>query len=57
MEDGQPIPYGSWQSPITSDLIVSGGIGLGLVGLDGDTVYWAEARCLMCPGPTHSWSA
>ena len=44
MEDGQPIPYGSWQSPITSDLIVSGGIGLGLVGLDGDTVYWAEAR-------------
>ena len=44
MKDGQPVPYGSWQSPITSDLIVSGGIGLELVGLDEDTVYWTEAR-------------
>ena len=44
MKDGQPAPYGSWQSPITSDLIVSGGIGLELVGLDEDTVYWTEAR-------------
>ena len=44
MKDGQPVPYGSWKSPITSDLIVSGGIGLDLVGLDEDTVYWTEAR-------------
>ena len=44
MKDGQLVPYGSWQSPITSDLIVSGGIGLELVGLDEDTVYWTEAR-------------
>ena len=44
MKNGQPAPYGSWQSPITSDLIVSGGIGLELVGLDEDTVYWTEAR-------------
>ena len=44
MKDGRPVPYGSWKSPITSDLIVSGGIGLDLVGLDEDTVYWTEAR-------------
>ena len=35
--------YGSWKSPITSDLIVSGTIGLGGVRLDGD-VYWTELR-------------
>lgn len=37
-------PYGSWKSPITSDLIVAGTIGLGGVRLDGDTVYWSEMR-------------
>jgi dipeptidyl aminopeptidase/acylaminoacyl peptidase len=37
-------PYGSWQSPITADLIVSGSIGLGQVALDGDDIYWVEMR-------------
>lgn len=37
-------PYGSWKSPITSDLIVAGSIGLGNVILDGDDIYWLEAR-------------
>ncbi len=37
-------PYGSWKSPITSDLIVSGTVGLGQVMIDGDDVYWAELR-------------
>jgi hypothetical protein len=32
-------PHGSWQSPITSDLIVTQSIGL-----DGQAVYWLEAR-------------
>src|SRR5260370_10144728 len=36
--------YGAWKSPITSDLIVSGTIGLGEVSLDGDDVYWIESR-------------
>jgi dipeptidyl aminopeptidase/acylaminoacyl peptidase len=40
----QMIPYGSWKSPITSDLIVAATIGLGQIALDGDTVYWNEAR-------------
>ncbi|MBF2025155.1 MAG: S9 family peptidase, partial [Oscillatoriales cyanobacterium C42_A2020_001] len=37
-------PYGSWKSPITSDLIVAGTIGLGGACLDGDDVYWSELR-------------
>ena len=37
-------PYGSWKSPITSDLIVAGTIGLGQVRLDGQDIYWNESR-------------
>ena len=37
-------PYGSWKSPITADLIVSGAVGLGQIALDGDDVYWVEMR-------------
>ena len=37
-------PYGSWKSPITSDLIIAGTIGLGQMALDGDQVYWLEGR-------------
>lgn len=44
MSSVQTSPYGSWKSPITSDLIVAATIGLGQVALDGDTVYWSEAR-------------
>jgi dipeptidyl aminopeptidase/acylaminoacyl peptidase len=36
--------YGSWKSPITSDLIVAGTIGLGQVRLDGPDLYWNESR-------------
>ena len=37
-------PYGSWKSPITTDLIVAGVVGLGQIALDGDDVYWVEMR-------------
>jgi dipeptidyl aminopeptidase/acylaminoacyl peptidase len=37
-------PYGSWKSPITSDLIVSGLIGLSQPLVDGDDTYWVELR-------------
>src|SRR5262245_22036209 len=36
--------YGAWKSPITSDLMVAGTIGLTQVGLDGDDAYWLEGR-------------
>jgi dipeptidyl aminopeptidase/acylaminoacyl peptidase len=37
-------PYGSWKSPITSDLIVRGAVGVGQPQLDGEDVYWLESR-------------
>ena len=37
-------PYGSWKSPITSDLIVAQSIGLSEVRLDGAHIYWLESR-------------
>jgi dipeptidyl aminopeptidase/acylaminoacyl peptidase len=37
-------PYGSWQSPITSELIVSETIGLGEIVIDGTDIYWIEMR-------------
>ena len=40
----QQAPYGSWKSPITSDLIVSDSIGFTGMVLDGDDTYWSEMR-------------
>jgi len=37
-------PFGSWKSPITSELIVAGTIGLGAVTIDNNDIYWLEAR-------------
>jgi dipeptidyl aminopeptidase/acylaminoacyl peptidase len=37
-------PYGSWKSPITSDLIAAKSIGLSEVRIDGDEIYWLESR-------------
>jgi len=37
-------PYGSWKSPITSDLIVSGSIGLSQPLMDGADLFWIEMR-------------
>ena len=44
MSESRIAPYGSWKSPITSDLIVSGSIGLSQPLLDGSDVYWVEMR-------------
>lgn len=42
----QTAPYGEWESPISSDLIVASSIGLGQVQIDGDDIYWIESRPL-----------
>jgi dipeptidyl aminopeptidase/acylaminoacyl peptidase len=36
--------YGSWKSPITSDLIVAQSISLSDARLDGGDIYWLEGR-------------
>lgn len=37
-------PYGSWRSPITSDMIASETIGLEEVAFEGQDIYWIESR-------------
>jgi dipeptidyl aminopeptidase/acylaminoacyl peptidase len=37
-------PYGSWKSPITSDLIVLETVRLEQICLDGPDIYWIENR-------------
>src|SRR5512143_1472996 len=44
MKQKKVAPYGSWKSPITSDLIVAGTIGLGEIAVDGEDLYWIESR-------------
>ncbi len=44
MTNVKTAPYGSWKSPITSDLIVKETIGLSQPRLDGDDTYWIEMR-------------
>jgi len=44
---GTPVrtaPYGSWTSPITTDLLTAGTVSLGETRIDGDDVYWVEGR-------------
>ena len=44
MSDPRIAPYGSWKSPITADLIVSGSVGLSQSLIDGSDIYWIEMR-------------
>jgi dipeptidyl aminopeptidase/acylaminoacyl peptidase len=37
-------PYGSWQSPISAEMLVQGAVRFGDVSIDGGTVYWVEGR-------------
>src|SRR6266481_5532491 len=41
---GMVAPFGSWKSPVTTDLIVADSVNLKEVQLDGDNVYWLEQR-------------
>ena len=37
-------PYGSWPSPISSDMVSAGQVRLGEMSLSGETLYWTESR-------------
>ena len=38
------LPYGSWQSPITTKMIISESTSLGDMAIDGENIYWLEMR-------------
>ena len=44
MTKRQTAPFGSWKSPISSDLIVGESVGLEQLALDGADIYWVETR-------------
>jgi len=44
MKESKVAPYGSWKSPITSELIVSETITPGQIVLDDEDIYWVETR-------------
>ena len=44
MNRPQVLSFGSWKSPITSDLIVSQTVGLASVVSDHSKIYWLESR-------------
>ena len=44
MTDKIIAPYGSWKSPVTSELIVADSVSIGDVTLHGDDIYWTEMR-------------
>lgn len=44
MREPKVAPYGSWKSPITSNLIVSETVEFGQIAIDGEDVYWIEMR-------------
>ena len=44
MSEKKIAPYGSWKSPLTSELIVSDAVGLSQPSLDGDAICWIEMR-------------
>ena len=44
MSEHRVAPYGSWRSPISSDVIVRSVVGLAEVVIHGGDVYWLESR-------------
>jgi dipeptidyl aminopeptidase/acylaminoacyl peptidase len=44
MTEPRTAPFGSWISPVTTDLMTAKTVGLGSLAADGKNVYWLEAR-------------
>lgn len=40
----EPLPYGTWPSPITSDMLVQDAVRLGQIRTHRESVYWIEGR-------------
>ena len=37
-------PYGTWRTPVTSEVVVAEAVRLGAVAVDGDDILWSEER-------------
>ena len=44
MTDKTTAPYGSWKSPVSTELIVADSVSIGDVALHGEDIYWTEMR-------------
>ena len=44
MQQKRTAPFGTWRSPVTTDLIVGQTIGLGGLSVAGGRIYWLESR-------------
>ena len=44
MTSQQAAPYGTWNSPVTPEMVTEAGIRLGEIKTDGPDVYWLEGR-------------
>ncbi len=44
MTEKQKAAFGSWKSPITTDLMLGDSVGLGEISVFADDVYWIEMR-------------
>jgi dienelactone hydrolase len=44
MTQAQVAPYGSWKSPISTDLMLAGSVRLSEIQIDGTDIYWSELR-------------
>jgi dipeptidyl aminopeptidase/acylaminoacyl peptidase len=38
------VPYGSWPSLLTTDLVIAGAVGIGEVAVGDDDIWWSELR-------------
>jgi dipeptidyl aminopeptidase/acylaminoacyl peptidase len=41
---GKIAPYGTWRSPVTTQLMTEAAIGISVFCVDGDDLYWLESR-------------
>jgi dienelactone hydrolase len=44
MQSKPSMPFGTWPSPVTAELLLTGSAGLSALGVDGDDVLWLEQR-------------
>jgi len=48
-DDTRTAPFGSWDTPLTSEVVVAAAVRLGEVRVDGTDVVWAEVRAAFRP--------